>query len=112
MAAQIVPFIKSNDYVKGYKFTVIPGPDYFYRISLNGNDIPPDWIVDFRDRTITNRWGVDDLNVDIQGRTCGGKTRSDHDRTYIGADMVTVLIDGVSWGHGACTGYPPTPLKS
>jgi hypothetical protein len=76
LAERLVPLYTSNTWKQGYKFVVIPGSDFFYRISLSGNDVPSEWIIDFGDRTISNRWGVDEIYIEIQGRTCGGVGRT------------------------------------
>lgn len=110
LSEQTIPFYGINAWKQGYKFPVIPGSDFFYKVSLNGGDVPSNWIIDFGDRTITNRWGVDELRVEIQGRECNGTIRSDHDRQFITADIDKMVREGLGWGRGACTSFSPMPL--
>lgn len=103
LATQEITFYHHDGAKKeGYSLPVIPDNRLTYRISLVGNvTIPNEWIIDFGDGTLTNRWGVETLHVDILGRNCSATgVRSDHDRLYLTtADANTDL----GWGHGACT---------
>jgi hypothetical protein len=111
MAAQDIPFWGAGKR-QGYRLPVIVASEnIYYHVSLSGGDIPAEWFIDFGDQTLTNRWGVQTLNIDIQGRNCGGDMmmiQSDHDRNY----LLAYASDGTGWGHGACTNNPSSSLKS
>lgn len=112
IAKQYIPLFSSNTWKQGFRIAVIPGSEFFYRISLDGHDIPPDWIIDFGDIAINNRWGVDELLVEIQGRNCGGVIRSDHDRRFLSSDIDGFIKRGKGWGHGACSSFSSMALRS
>lgn len=111
LAAQDMPFWGAGKR-QGYRLPVIVASEsIYYHVSLSGGDIPADWFIDFGDQTLTNRWGVQTLNIDIQGRNCGGEMmviQSDHDRNYV----LTYASDGTGWGHGACTDNPSFSLHN
>jgi hypothetical protein len=91
---------------QGYSLPVIPGTDHSYRLSLKkevGN-IPSDWVVEFSDVVMGNRWSIEYIHLNLVGRDCGvnGLVSSHHDRKFIwsGDDF----MDDKAWGnHGACT---------
>jgi hypothetical protein len=96
---------------QGYSVPVIPGADdHSYRISVNGWDgnIPQDWVIEFSDVVMGNRWEVEYLKLNVQGRDCGtfdGVVSSHHDRRFLWSG--DSFMDEVAWGnHGACTGSP------
>mmetsp|Transcript_43333 Transcript_43333/g.48510 ORF Transcript_43333/g.48510 Transcript_43333/m.48510 type:complete len:1556 (-) Transcript_43333:209-4876(-) len=102
---------------QGYSVPVIPGRDHSYRISLtndawNGN-LPSDWVIEFSDPVIGNRWSADELFLTVAGRNCGnnGFITSQHDRKFIWAgDLFTGYLDDQAWSnHGACVGSGPQP---
>jgi hypothetical protein len=91
---------------QGFSMPVIPGTDLSYRLSLTTNDgnIPADWVIEFSDPVIGNRWGVEKIILAIQGRDCGvdGLVSSQHDRTFLWSGES--FIDNIAWGNnGACT---------
>jgi hypothetical protein len=49
-------------------------------------DIASDWVIDFGDLTVSNRWGEEFLHLDVRGRNCddeGSNTISSlHDRRF------------------------------
>ena len=68
---------------QGFPMTVVLGEDLRYSLSLSdGTDVPSDWVVEFSDPIMGNRFGVETIHLDIQGRECGVVT-SQHDRRYI-----------------------------
>ena len=103
---QRVPHLHSANLKQGYAVPVVPGDDFQYKVRLlDGTDIPGDWIVDFGDLAASNRWGIQHLYIDIQGRQCNGTIYSNHDRRYYKAG--NFLENGFNgWGHGACTQHP------
>ena len=97
---------------QGYSVPVIPGVnDHSYRISVAGWDgnVPKDWVIEFSDPVMGNRWETEYLKVNIQGRDCGGPNgviSSQHDRRFLWSG--DSFMDEVAWGnHGACTDAPP-----
>jgi hypothetical protein len=73
-------------------------------------NVPPSWFIDFGDVAITNRYGVETIQIDVQGRTCGnGMIQSDHDRLHLSTTYDS--IDSLLWGRGACTDYPATIVQ-
>jgi hypothetical protein len=93
---------------KGYALPVIPGTDHEYRLSLEGGNIPKEWIIEFSDPVIGNRWRPDELKLVVAGRSCPSIVTSQHDRRFIYADPDNHLTSK-SWGHGACSTYPDMP---
>lgn len=101
---------------QGYSFPIISGLEQSYRISLydpndqSTSDIPLDWVIEFSDPVIGNRFDVDDqVYVNILGRSCGangnGLISSQHDRKFLWSG--DHFIDDVAWGNnGACTSSP------
>jgi len=99
---------------QGYSFPVIPGRDHTYRISLTNGDLPDDWVIEFSDPVIGNRWSKDELFLIVAGRNCGnnGLISSQHDRKFIWGG--NGYLDELAWfHHGACVGsgtQPPDEL--
>ena len=71
-----------------------------YRLSivaLDGNvtNIPSDWLIEFSDPVLGNRWAPEFVQMTIAGRDCGsGIISSQHDRRYISG----LSVDGSAWG--------------
>ena len=90
---------------QGYSFPVVPGTDHSYRISVIGTGVfPSDWVVEFSDVVIGNRWNIEYINLNLVGRVCGtnGLVSSHHDRKFIWAG--NDFMGTTAWGnHGACT---------
>lgn len=108
LAQQAVPHLNITDRKQGYSVPVISGDRYRYEVSLaSGSDIDPDWVIDFGDLTVSNRWGVEQLHLDVQGRSCNGTIFSNHDRRFYAAGD---FEEGM-WGSGACTGFPSMPAS-
>lgn len=97
---------------QGYSLPVIPGPDQSYRLSLTGgNPIPHDWVVEFSDWVVGNRWNVEHIYLSIVGRSCGtnGLVSSHHDRKFIWSGDEFMQHD--AWGnHGACVRSNPPDM--
>ena len=97
---------------QGYSLPVIPGKDKSYSLSLSGGDgnLPLDWVVEFSDTVMGNRFSVEFIYLSIQGRTCGsgGLVSSQHDRKFIWSG--DEFMNDQAWGkHGACVGYGDQP---
>jgi hypothetical protein len=76
----------------------------------SGN-IPHDWFIDFGDLTISNRYGIVSIQIEIQGRTCtDGIIPSNHDRLYLSTS--TDDSPSALWGHGAYTDHPNFATKA
>ena len=97
---------------QGYSLPVIPGSTQSYRISINnGNPIPQDWVIEFSDWVVGNRWNIEYIYLSIRGRNCGtnGRVSSHHDRKYIWAG--DEFMNEGAWGnHGACVESQPPDL--
>ena len=92
---------------QGYATPVATGLDLKYIITRSdGADIPSDWVIEFSDPVMGNKWTPDEIRLEIQGRQCPSITTSQHDRRYIMGDERTYLIQT---GRGACTSYPDMP---
>lgn len=99
--------------IQGYSFPVISGLTQSYRVSLYNeidgttSNIPQEWVIEFSDPVVGNRFGEDDhVSMNIAGRTCGtngdGLISSRHDRRFLWSG--DHFIDASAWGvHGACT---------
>jgi len=105
-----------NETVKqGYSLPVMPGNDKSYRLSLTGSNpnIPHDWVIEFSDVVIGNRWVDEHIYLALEGRTCGnnGLISSRHDRRFLWSG--DKFIDDGAWGNnGACvtTGSQPEDM--
>ena len=99
---------------QGYSVPVIPGTDHSYRLSLNnGENLPDDWVIEFSDPVMSNRWGEEFLTLTVEGRKCGENDLISglHDRKFIfsGDDFMA----DQAWGrHGACVGIGTQPPDS
>ncbi len=97
---------------QGYSLPVIPGVDNTYHVSLVGSDpnIPLDWVVEFSDWVVGNRWSIEYITLELQGRSCpnNGLVSSHHDRKFLWSG--DAFMDPQAWGdHGACTASPDMP---
>jgi hypothetical protein len=99
---------------QGYSLPVIPGTEHSYRLALlgggGGGNIPDDWVIEFSDVVIGNRWNIEYIYLSLQGRTCGdiGLVSSHHDRKFIWSG--TDFMRGDAWGnHGACVAADAMP---
>ena len=97
---------------QGYSFPVVPGAENTYRLSLVGNDqdIPSDWVVEFSDWVVGNRWAVEYIKLELKGRTCSNSAlvSSHHDRRFLWSG--DFFMDDKAWGnHGACTSSNTKP---
>lgn len=106
ITSQIIPYhqvgLDGQTKKQGYSMPVIPGTVYSYKVSLSGGgDIPDNWIIEFSDNVIGNRYVADILQLVVQGRSCGPSITSQHDRRYIwgGFDY----LEEEASGRGACT---------
>lgn len=89
---------------QGYSMTIIPGLNQTYKLSLvGGGAIPANWSIEFSDTIMGNRWTRDEINLQVNGRTCPSPVHSQHDRKYVWYDSNHYAIQT---GRGACTSYP------
>lgn len=90
---------------QGYSFPVIPSLNRSYRLSLDGSNpnLPDDWVFEFSNAVIGNRWNIEKIYLNLEGRSCGdGLVSSHHDRRFIWSGDAFLIND--VWGnHGACT---------
>jgi len=98
---------------QGFSVPVVPGEGHSYKISLQGgglssNGIPSDWVIEFSDPVVGNRWEADKLYLIVAGRSCESPVSSQHDRRFINMREPSES----SHGHGACTNNPPMPAIS
>ena len=98
---------------QGYSVPVIPGKGHSYKISLTTGYLPQDWVIEFSDPVIGNRWSEDALYLNVAGRNCGnnGLVSSQHDRKFIwGGNLWSGYLDDRAWSnHGACVGSGQQP---
>ena len=95
---------------QGYSVPVIPGRDHSYKLSLTNGNLPDDWVIEFSDPVIGNRWSQDELVLSVAGRNCGnnGLITSQHDRKFIWGG--NGYLDDEAWyNHGACVGSGNQP---
>lgn len=95
---------------QGYSLPVIPGRDHSYKLSLTNGNLPDDWVIEFSDPVIGNRWSRDELFLGVAGRDCGnnGLIDSQHDRKFIWGG--NGYLDDEAWfHHGACVGSGNPP---
>jgi len=97
--------IPGDPHKQGFTVPVIATLDYDYRLVRNGG-VPTDWIIEFSDPIIGNRWQPDQIRLQAQGRTCPTITTSQHDRRFIWASSDDSLK---VFGRGACSPYPDMP---
>jgi hypothetical protein len=90
---------------EGFPMAVVVDSSLTYRLSRDGGSIPNDWIVEFSDTIMTNRFGLEQINLEVVGRTCGIVT-SQHDRRFITGGLGR---DYRQFGRGACSGHPDMP---
>lgn len=118
-ASQIIGFHQIGDNGRsekqGYSFPVIPGTTQSYRVSLaNGNGaVPKDWVIEFSDPVMGNRWGVEYIQLSVVGRDCGmnGMVSSQHDRRFLWSGDEFMASE--AWGnHGACVASHPPDMDS
>jgi hypothetical protein len=107
-AMQVIDFhqIGSNTPKQGYSLPVIPGTEHSYRLSLTigDRDVPSDWIVEFSDTVMGNKYSVEHTNLSLNGRSCGsnGLVSSQHDRRFIWSGGE--FLKDEAWGNtGACS---------
>ena len=66
---------------QGYSATVVPGLDHKYKLSMaGGENVSPDWIIEFSDPIFGNRWKRDEIDLVVAGRNCSYPVHSQHDR--------------------------------
>lgn len=114
---QFYPFhqIDGDSKRQGYSFPVIPSLSVSYRLSLNSGDrgIPDDWVIEFSDPVVGNRWGEEYVQLELRGRPCSDKgiISSHHDRRFIYSGME--FLDDKVWGdHGACVKANKMPSET
>jgi hypothetical protein len=91
---------------EGYPMAVVVDESVTYRLT----GVQEDWVVEFSDTIMSNRFGVETLNLEVVGRTCAGNaTTSSHDRRFITGG---VGRDDRQFGRGACTAHPDMPRVS
>ncbi|KAL9179269.1 hypothetical protein ACHAXT_008559 [Thalassiosira profunda] len=95
---------------QGYALPVIPSTEHHYRLSLasGSGDIPSDWVVEFSDTIVGNRFSIEYINLSLNGRLCGqdGRVSSQHDRRFIWSGDILLAND--AWGNtGACANANP-----
>ncbi|KAL6070177.1 G8 domain-containing protein [Balamuthia mandrillaris] len=91
---------------EGFTFPVLVDLGYEYVVHRSGGDIPEDWIIEFSDPVMGNRWEPEEIRLNVRGRNCPEKTTSQHDRRWIYADDEQNFE---TLGRGACTDYPDMP---
>ena len=106
-STQVIGFhqIGSDSPKQGFSFPVIPGTEHSYRLSLTTGDgqIPTDFIVEFSDTVIGNRYSEEYTYLSLNGRRCGsnGLVSSQHDRRFIWSGGE--FLKDEAWGKGACS---------
>ncbi|KAK3268715.1 hypothetical protein CYMTET_22797 [Cymbomonas tetramitiformis] len=86
-----------------------------YRLSLEGGgEIPSDWVIEFSDRIMGHRFGVEFIHLEAAGRECGNKTSSQHDRRWLdgnqdGDERQHGDDDAGGRARGACSGWDDMP---
>jgi hypothetical protein len=76
-------YFQIGDRKQGYSATVIPGLDHKYILSMaDGENVSPDWIIEFSDPIFGNRWKRDEIDLVVAGRNCPYPVHSQHDRRY------------------------------
>jgi hypothetical protein len=104
-ASQLVRF-HSLGQKQGYSLPVIPGTEHSYRLSLasGSGTIPSDWVVEFSDPVMSNRFGsIEHINLSLNGSLCGlgGLVSNQHDRRFIWSG--DSYLQDEAWGNtGAC----------
>lgn len=95
---------------QGYSLPVVPGAENKYRLSLTtGENIPNDWIIEFNDPIVANRWEEEFITLEVNGRECAnnGLVSSRHDRKFIWSG--DEFLNPAVWDsndnavHGACS---------
>ena len=97
---------------QGYSLPVfLAASNVSYRLSLGdqGNNIPGDWILEFSDPVMGNRWQEEFLLLQVAGRFCEneGLISSQHSRKF----SYGLGFDGAAWGNsGACVDSVPPKM--
>ena len=97
---------------QGYSLPVVPGASNTYHISLTGGNpnVPSDWVIEFSDLVMGNRWDIEYITLSLEGRSCAnnGVVGSHHDRTFIWSGDNFMVSN--AWGnHGACISSSSMP---
>lgn len=95
---------------QGYSLPVIPGTKYAYSLSLSSDNdnIPSDWVIEFSDTVLGNRWETEFLQLNVKGRSCSNIVSSQHDRRFIWSG--DEFMKEEAWGnHGACSSHDDMP---
>jgi len=96
---------------QGYSLPVLLSLSFVsYRISLDRDNsaVPGDFIIEFSDPVMGNRWDEEFLYLSVEGRVCenDGVISSQHDRRHI----YGLGFSGSAWGNsGACVNSNPPP---
>ena len=96
---------------QGYSLPLIPGSKYTYSLSLSSGEgsIPLDWVIEFSDTVIGNRWDDEFLQLSVKGRSCTNPVSSQHDRRFIWSG--DEFMKEEAWGdHGACSSHDDMPI--
>eukprot|EP00985_Skeletonema_marinoi_P024316 scaffold16804_cov299-Skeletonema_marinoi.AAC.1 len=96
---------------QGYSLPVLLVDKVSYRLSLDRNDtnIPGNWIIEFSDPVMGNRFGEEFVNLNVVGRACenNGVVSSQHSRRY----TYGLGFGGQAWGQtGACVSSNPPKM--
>ena len=107
-SSQIIGFHQtgSSGPKQGYSLPVIPSAEHSYRLSVavDSNDM----VVEFSDLIVGNRFGIEYINLSLNGESCGnnGLVSSHHDRRFIWSG--NELLAEEAWGNaGACSANKP-----
>ena len=49
-------------------------------METGNQNVPVDWIIEFSDPVIGNRWQKDEIKLEVAGRNCPPIVNSQHDR--------------------------------
>ena len=68
----------------GYPMTVVTGDEQSYHLALQGGgSVPADWVIEFSDVIMANRFGDEHIRLTVAGRSCPPSTSATHDRLFI-----------------------------
>lgn len=97
---------------QGYSLPVFIDGSVSYRLSLGteGEDVPGNWIIEFSDPVMGNRWDEEHMSLSVKGRVCenNGIISSQHSRRY----MYGMGLQNNAWGNsGACVDSSPPKMS-